>query len=767
MSEPDKPDTGSQPRRIVPGFIRRRYAAKFIVSILVVVLIIAGTGIFSVTQASNTTEKQVNSQLKSDADQYHSTLSDWRKAMRSQASTFVRADQFRENNVQTIRLEAARKKGFAADAIYHVDADEQRVLESTEEEVAETPFEEVDEPWVNSVEPDAAAWSTTSAYKSDIVGGEYVMAFAHQIKDKSGSSTGRYLVFITSIEDRVSAVEGGFDRQKTVVTDSSGNRIYAFGGESGGTIESKTIFTSNYVTQEADGEVGSDGAQWAVKSGAPEGEAYQVSETLGMTMLVGLGIGLSALGLVGFVLGRQTVPSLLDLRSRAEEMEKGNLEVELHTTREDEIGQLYHGFASMRDALRVQIREAQQARQEAEEARKRAERLNDHLEQKADHYSDVMRAAGDGDLTTRMDPQSENEAMTEIAEEFNEMIRELEKTTEQVKAFAADVASASEEVTASSEEVRSASEQVSSSIQEIADGATKQNENLQLTDQEMNTLSTTIQEIAATSNEVADIAERTAVTGRKGKQAATEAIQGMHDIEEESKGALEEMETLDEEMEQIDELLEFIRDVAEQTNMLALNANIEASRSSSGDEDGEGFAVVAEEVKELSTETKEAAETIETRIERLKRQAGTAVDEVRETTSEVAEQTENVERAAKALEKVATYAEKTNTGVQEISAATEQQAASTQEVVAMVDEAATISEETTSEAETVASAAQQQTTALTEVSHSVSTLSEQANHLSSALDRFDTDADAETQLVEGQEPDFEGDVTFSSEKGDL
>lgn len=91
----------------------------------------------------------------------------------------------------------------------------------------------------------------------------------------------------------------------------------------------------------------------------------------------------------------------------------------------------------------------------------------------------------------------------------------------------------------------------------------------------------------------------------------------MNEIEAESDQAITEIERLEAEMGQIDELLEFISEVAEQTNMLALNANIEASRSSSTDD---GFAVVADEVKELANETKLAAERIEERLDRIQAQ---------------------------------------------------------------------------------------------------------------------------------------------------
>ena len=482
-----------------------------------------------------------------------------------------------------------------------------------------------------------------------------------------------------------------------------------------------------------------EGSEWIVVIHTPESEAYGFVQTVSDYGLYASIAGLLLIVLIGGVFGRSTSSSIDRLTSKAERMEGGDLDVEFETHRIDSIGRLYIGFGNMRDSLKQQIQNAQEAREEAELAREQTERINKHLEDKAAEYSDVMRVCADGDLSARMDSRSENEAMENIGEEFNEMIAEIEETVAHLKAFANDVATASEQVTASSEEVRSASEQVTESVQEISDGAERQNESLQSVNHEMNGLSTTIEQIAASSNEVADIAERTAETGKTGRKAAEAAITGMQEVELESEQAVEEIERLEAEMEQIDALIEFITEVAEQTNMLALNANIEAARSGSG----EGFSVVAGEVKDLAEETKNAAEDIEERLQRIKAQTERTAEEVQLTSSRVSEHTDSVQRAVSALDEIADYAEETNTGVQEISAASEEQAASTQEVVAMVDEAATISSETTAESENVAAAAEEQTTALTEVTRSASDLTTQASQLSEALDRFDTDVEFE------------------------
>ncbi|QLG48151.2 methyl-accepting chemotaxis protein [Natrinema halophilum] len=466
---------------------------------------------------------------------------------------------------------------------------------------------------------------------------------------------------------------------------------------------------------------------------------FGTAVTIGAVLLIGL---------FGAWLGRNTAISIDRLTKAVGEMERGNLDVEVETARIDNIGRLYDGFASMRDELKRKITEAEAARSEAERERERVQEINDALQQAAAAYGDVMGKAADGDLTVRMDPEtSDNDTMQAIAADFNEMLGELEGTVERINRFATDVATASEEVTASSEEVKTASEQVSESIQEISNGADDQYESLRSVDVEMNNLSTTTEEIAATSNDVADVAERTARTSREGHDAAQKAIDACRNLETERDAVVEEFEQLRTEVRQIDDLTERIAEIAEQTNMLALNANIEASRSAPAEDDG-GFAAVAAEVKDLSQDVKDTTEEIGGRLDRIQNQTERSAEEVSHTSREIERVHDLVTNTVSSLEEISEYAQETNNGIQSISTATKEQAESTQEVVAMVDEVATIAEETTAEAETVAASAEEQTSALTAVSESAGNLSQQAVTLSEALARFETDTDAETAVAE-------------------
>ncbi|SDJ33339.1 methyl-accepting chemotaxis protein [Natronorubrum texcoconense] len=786
-------------RRLVPSAIRRRYAVKFGIVLLILGLGVGLVGFGATAGITNQVEDRVQDDHTSFASQEAQNLQMWNEQNEHTIGVIAWSDVVASDEPDAIEerfLDWEEHLDADTHAISYVDTDDETVLASTNLDTGgeePTTVDEIDgvpaEAYEEAAESEGVPW-VSDAYTVDReLGDEQVTVMTYVLSVPNADD--RAIVYTAELEAHANRLADD-DGITTMVVDGDNNVMadnegygedhetlgLAYGDQNADTIvepartegagtnqvpgSALSFDTAAYDFSDDEDYVVSSarvlGTDWVVVTHEPESQAYGFVNTVNDWGIYATLAGVLMIGLIGAVLGRNTAVSIDRLTGKASKMEEGDLDVDLETKRVDNIGRLYNGFDSMRDALREQIEEAEAAREDAERERKRVEEINGHLEEKADEYSDVMEAAADGNLTARMDAESDNEAMAEIADEFNQMLEEIEQTVAELNRFATDVATASEQVTASSEEVRSASQQVTESIQEISDGAERQNESLQSVNQEMSGLSTTTEEIAASSNEVADIAERTVDTGQEGQQAAQEAIAAMNEIETEAGGAVDEIRRLEEEVQQIDELIATISEIARQTNMLALNANIEASRSAGGQDD-EGFSVVAKEVKALSEDVAEAADEAEDRLEAIRERTEQSADEVAGTSENIEDAGEQVEEAVKALEEIADLAQETNIGVQEISAATEEQAASTQEVVAMVDDAATVSEETTSEAENVAAAAEEQTTALTEVTKSASNLSGQAAELSEALDRFDTDADRaalELDFDEDDDPDLPG-----------
>ncbi|ARS89213.1 FIST N-terminal domain-containing protein [Natrarchaeobaculum aegyptiacum] len=371
---------------------------------------------------------------------------------------------------------------------------------------------------------------------------------------------------------------------------------------------------------------------------------------------------------------------------------------------------------------------------ELEETVDRLEGRNERIEAQAAELEEAMQLCAAGRLAHRLEP--DEEAPLSVADEFNAMMDELEGTIRHLKNFVTLVVTSSDELMAGVEQVTTASTEISDDVQQIADGASVQSQRLDAATAEMGVLSSNIEEIASHSERVATLSAETVRTGRDGKQAAKTAIDGLEEIEAGSAEAVEAIERLRADVDEIDELVEMIAEIAHQTNMLALNANIEASRGASQGGDGEGFGVVASEIKSLSGEVQSAAEAIETRLDRIQTRTEETTETVTETETMIAAHTDAVDRALTALEEIAEYAEQTNDGVQEIHAATDQQAQSTQQVVALVDETATIGDRTSSLSENVAASAEEQASALSTVSERAAELSENAAWLRDTLDMY-------------------------------
>ncbi|WP_436344408.1 methyl-accepting chemotaxis protein [Natronorubrum sp. FCH18a] len=776
-------------RRVVPSSIRRSYALKFGIALLILGLSVGLIGFVATAQITDSVEQNALDDQQSLAAQEANTINNWhgenerRTASTSDTPVVESGD---EEAIQSYLYDLQLELSGQVDAIHYVDQESHDVLATTTEDA--TTLEDVEFPEPDRIDSDLSA---SNVERTEPYAVDDTPVVSYYISTGGQAETAIVVSFELEhvMADLGAAVEG---ERSTVVVDREGqivldDRLTGSGGDGLQDSFASSGFLQPYADDHAllDEALASENAShagsmtldeapvgalqssphdfdpdgyvaayhgtetgWVVLSHTSTDEAYGFVNSVNQYGNMATLGGVVLIGLIGAVIGRNTASSIDHLTRKVRKMEDGDLDVEFETKRIDNIGRLYDGFASMRDELKQQITEAEDARADAERERERVQEINEDLKRAATTYCGVMEDAADGDLTVRMDPNaSDNDTMEEIAVDFNQMLTEIEATVEHLNRFATDVATASEQVTASSEEVRSASEQVSESVQEISDGADKQYESLRSVDSEMNNLSTTTEEIAASSNEVADVAERTAQTGRDGRQTLEDAIEACEDLEQDRDAVVEEFEQLRDEVATVDELIDRIAEIAEQTNMLALNANIEASRSSAGDDDG-GFAAVAAEVKELSQDVKTATDEISNRLEQIQDQTERSAEEVDRTSEEIEEVNELVTNAGSALEEIAEYAQKTNDGVQSISAATEEQAASTQEVVAMVDEVATISEETTAEAENVAASAEEQTSALSEVSNSADDLSQQAVTLSEALDRFETDGDASASAIE-------------------
>jgi len=715
--------------------IRGSYAAKLALALLAVVGLIVAFGAMVHFETAEQLQGDVQEELTSTAEVRAADLDTWLSSVKTQTTLTSEHPAVTSGDTEAIRshLTDLVEEGTVPDGVvavhYYDAAADEIVTSSSREMIGVNPGENgapfaTDPPEFDG--PDDSA--VTSPFRVPIV--EFPIV---SVVSPVPGAPDKSIVYMVNVEQRTTGFTSGVDGGSTVVVDDRGRYVAH--------PDPEQIMTEHDGHAAGDGGESADGASfvakeetlmasksiestdWTVMVHAPKSEAYALGSQVTSSILGLILLTVISLGLIGVTVGSNTIISLRDLSSKATTMADGDLDVEMETHRTDEIGTLYDSFDGMRGSLRSTIRETKAT--------------NENLERKAGEYESVMRAVADGDLTRRVDPDAENDAMTEIGRAFNDMLDAVEGTVGEVKQFASHVEGAATRVDDGADEVIEASTEVTESVTEISDGAGRQSENLQEVSGEMNTLSASAQEIAATVSDVAETSEEAAAAGEDGREAAEEARDQMDAVEAETERTREEIEALDREMEAIGDIVEVITDIAGQTNLLALNASIEAARTG---REGDGFAVVADEIKSLAEETEESAAEIEGRIEEIKSRTAETVDGMQETTERLSDGVETVDEAIDALERIVEHVEETDASIQEVTDATDAQAESASAATGMVDEVAGIAEQTSAEAERVAAAAEQQTATLSEVSDAAETLSARATHLRAALEDFTVDA---------------------------
>ena len=744
--------------------VKSSYLLKLLLLFGLVVVLIGGVGGLIYVQTADALENDAEERMEKTASLQASTLANWVDTTENHAALLAQEDAVAAGDtgdMGPVLANYAERAPAGVTAVHYVD-ENGRVRASSGEDAVGRNY---DTAWVGSWSADGTTMS--DPYEDPGVHHSAVAAVA-------GTGGDGAVVLVANLTEVSGTLERPSDahHSHTHVVNDEGTVVlshhgHAIGEQNMGPADEQSV-NSGAVRQGLAGATGYtqmtmegekmgmgytrvEGTDWVLMAHVPTHEAFALQEEISKSLLLLLVVALGGLGAIGVLVGRNTTKSIRELAAGAEAIEDGDLDQELETGRTDEIGQCFEAFDGMRVSLRDSLEETEEARKAAEHRREEVEAMADTLEETADDLAEVAESAAHGDLTEAMDEDVDNESMERIAGEFNQMTDEISATVAEIRQFSDRVAAHGEQVTASAEEVEGASKQVSVSVQAIADKTERQHETYDAVKARMEDMTATTEEIASQSDQVAKLAQQTARTGDAGQEAAREASGAMTQIDAEAERAVEEFDELRDQLERVEEIAESIGELASQTNMLALNANIEASRTATSDDDKAGFGAVAQEVKDMASDTQESATEIEQLVEEIREQTEATAAEIESTRAEVATHTETIEEATEALDEIAEYAEQTYDGMDEITTASQTQATSAEEVLAMVEDAAELSESVHEEAGRVAAAAEEQTSALSTVTEEASSLTHEARQLRQHLEAFQIEAEPDPEGVPAAE----------------
>ncbi|MGM0447319.1 MAG: extracellular solute-binding protein [Methanobacteriota archaeon] len=359
-------------------------------------------------------------------------------------------------------------------------------------------------------------------------------------------------------------------------------------------------------------------------------------------------------------------------------------------------------------------------------------------------FREVADRLADGDLGARFPTEEPEGEAAALAATLNEFVDGIAETVSAADGFGDEVAGATEHVRSNVDRAKDQSDEVYGAVDDIEAAATRQRDDIAAATSELQTVSAATEEVAASADEVAETAAGVAERTDEGTDAATAAIEELRVVDERTEEALDRVETLESEVAAIEDITDLIQDIADETNILALNASIEAARAG---EAGAGFEVVAEEVKSLAEEARDATSEIESSIRSVRAETDATVDEMAEMRERADEGITTAEEALEAFTDLAADVEETTSGVEEIRDATDDQATSIEAVVDAVESVGDLAEETAADAGDATAVAHAQKTSLAEVAAGASTLSDRTGTLDDALDAYDADGAAADDAV--------------------
>ncbi|MCT7979281.1 methyl-accepting chemotaxis protein [Laspinema olomoucense] len=392
----------------------------------------------------------------------------------------------------------------------------------------------------------------------------------------------------------------------------------------------------------------------------------------GASILTCFGVGSASAKLI-----RRSVD---DLHAQFDTMSQGNLSARATVYTEDEFGQLSAKFNQMGRIIYTTTSEAQRKAEEQEQSK-------EDLQRQVIRLLDDVEGAARGDLTVQAEVTAD--VLGAVADSFNLTIQNLREIVLQVKLAARQVTKGA---TDSESFARS-----------LSTDALRQAEELAATLNSVQVMTDLIQRVADNAREAEEVAKSASATAKKGGEAVEQTVAGILEVRETVAETTRKVKRLAESTQEISKIVALIATIAGRTNLLALNASIEAARAG---EAGRGFAIVADEVRQLADRSAKALKEIEQIVMQIQSETGGVMVAMEEGTQQVIEGTKRAEQAKRALENIIQVTNRIDVLVRSITADTVEQSQTSRSVAQVMQAVELTAQETSQEAQRVSGSLQ-------------------------------------------------------------